>query len=379
MQTKFDDIRPYNLSEIPPAMQRIATSEHFELLSNYIFPDRDVEDVRNMVHQIRTTDEFQAKVMYFVNKEIVRRSMTALSYDGLDQLNPQTNYLFVSNHRDIMLDSSLLQYILHFNNFRTTEITFGSNLMNPQLVVDIGKANKMFKVIRSSNIREFLKNSLHLSEYIRHTITEKGESIWIAQRNGRTKNGYDATDQGIIKMFCMSKSSDLLKAIDELHIVPLSISYQIESCDILKTSELYHSQNGEKYIKQPYEDFKSILTGIQQPKGYVHLSFCKPLTSEELEFGHKAPNEFYKSVATLIDERIYGSYKLSDNNYIAHDLRSGNDRFSDYYTNEAKEAFVARSRYMLEQIEGDNDVLLSLFLGIYANPVDTKPKAKLLS
>ena len=169
MKEKFDDIRPYTTSEIPPAMQRIADSEYFGILSQYIFPGKDIEDMRDMVRNIRATDEFQTKVMYYVNQQFVTRSMTSLTFDGLEHLDPKKNYLFVSNHRDIMLDSSLLQYILHRNNFRTTEITFGSNLMNPQLVVDIGKANKMFKVIRSSNIREFLKNSMHLSEYLRYT------------------------------------------------------------------------------------------------------------------------------------------------------------------------------------------------------------------
>jgi hypothetical protein len=242
--------------------------------------------------------------------------------------------------------------------------------MNPQLVVDIGRANKMFKVIRSSNIREFLKNSLHLSEYIRHTITEKGESIWIAQRNGRTKDGFDATDQGIIKMFCMSKPADLIQSIDELHIAPIAISYQIESCDILKTRELYLTRSGEKYIKQPGEDLNSILTGITQPKGAVHLRFCDPIAREYLDFKHKTPNEFYKNVATLIDKRIHKHYKLFNNNYIAHDMRSGKNVYSGNYTQEEKEAFVGRCRYMLEKIDGDKDTLMSIFLGIYANPID---------
>lgn len=370
MQNKFDDIRPYNPSEIPPAMQRIAASEHFGMMSQFIFPDKAVEDIREMVRNIRTTEDFQNKVMYFMNKQIVRRSMTELSYDGLDRLNPQTHYLFVSNHRDIMLDSSLLQNILSDNGFRTTEITFGSNLMNPQLVVDIGKANKMFKVIRSSNMREFLTNSMHLSEYIRYTITEKGESIWIAQRNGRTKDGYDATDQGIIKMFCMSKKSDPIRAIDELHIAPLAISYQIETCDLLKVRELYLSQNDKKYVKQPGEDLNSILTGVMQPKGHVHLSFCEPIKREELDFDQKIPNDFYKNVAGLIDKRIYSRYRLYNNNYIAHDIRSGKNTFSEYYTGEEKALFVARCRYITEQVEGDKDALRSLFLGIYANPVN---------
>ncbi|MDR2917029.1 MAG: 1-acyl-sn-glycerol-3-phosphate acyltransferase [Tannerella sp.] len=370
MQNKFDDIRPYYPSEIPPAMQRIAESEYFGILSQYVFPDKNIEDIREMVRHIRTTDEFQKGIMYSVNQQFVLRSITNLSFDGLDQLDPQKNYLFVSNHRDIMLDSSLLQYILHRNGFRTTEITFGSNLMNPQLVVDIGKANKMFKVIRSSNLRDFLKNSMHLSEYIRYTIKEKGESIWIAQRNGRTKDGNDATDQGIIKMFCMSKTSDLVNSIDELNIVPIAISYQIEPCDILKTRELYLSQNCDRYIKQPGEDLNSILTGIMQQKGDVNISFCKPIMKEELEFDHKVPNEFYKNVATLIDKRIYRHYKLYNNNYIAHDIRSGKTTYSENYAKVEKETFIARCNYMLDQIDGNKDSLMSIFLGIYANSVD---------
>ncbi|MDR0394638.1 MAG: acyltransferase [Tannerella sp.] len=372
MQNKFDDIRPYNLSEIPPAMQRIADSEYFDLLSNYIFPGRDTEEIREMVRNIRTTDEFQQQVMYYANEQFTTRSISKFTYGGLDALDPGKNYLFISNHRDIMLDSSLLQYILHANGFRTTEITFGSNLMHPQLVVDIGKANKMFKVIRSSNIREFIKNSMHLSDYIRYTLTRKGSSIWIAQRNGRTKDGNDLTDQGIIKMFCMSsRTDDMAEALDELNIIPIAISYQIESCDILKTRELYLSRNGQKYVKQPGEDLNSILTGIRQPKGCVNIHICEPLALDELaEVDYKSPNEFYKTIASIIDKRIYKHYKLYNNNYIAHDLRSGRAAYAHYYTPEEKEAFVARYRYMLEQIEGDKDTLTSIFLGIYAIPVD---------
>ena len=372
MLSKFNHIQPYTPSDIPPAMQRIADNEYFPILSKYIFPDRDVDNVREMVRNIQTTDEFQLQVMYYFNKQILERSITNLTFDGQNALDPQKNYLFVSNHRDIMLDSSLFQYILYLNDFRTSEITFGSNLMSSQLVVDIGKTNKMFKVIRSSNIRDFLKNSLELSEYIRYTITEKGESIWIAQRNGRTKDGNDATDQGMIKMFCMSKTADLIQSINELNIAPLAISYQIEPCDILKTRELYLTQTGERYVKQPGEDLQSILTGIMQQKGNFHTHFCEPISIEELRFDHKSPNEFYKNVATLIDNRIYKHYKLYNNNFIAHDLRSGEKNYSDHYTKEEKEAFVARYQSMLEQIEGDKDMLTSIFLGIYANPVDKK-------
>ena len=374
MHHKFNDIRPFCTSEIPEAMQVIAESEHFELLARYIFPDRDVEEVREMIRTIRTTDELPLNVMYYVNEQIVRRSITRLTQNSFAHLDPRKPYLFVSNHRDIMLDSSLLQYILHINGFRTTEITFGSNLMQEALVTNIGRANKMFKVIRSSNLHDFLKNSMLLSEYIRHTLTQKGESVWIAQRNGRTKDGHDATDQGMIKMFCMSDKSDLPRSVGELNIVPMAISYQIEPCDILKTRELYLSQGGEKYVKQPDEDLNSILTGIMQPKGRVHLSLGNPITYEQLPSGQRHANEFYKGVASLIDKQIYAHYKLYDNNYIAHDMRSGTSTYADRYTLEAKKIFEERCNAMLQQLEGDRSTLLNIFLGIYANPVDNAPK-----
>lgn len=219
---QFEDLRPFVADEIPAAMQRIADSEAFDALARYVFPHRDVEEVRRMVRAIRTTDEFQMSVMYHVNLRIIRRTITRLTVDGLDALNPAERYLFISNHRDIMLDSSLLQNLLHEAGHRTTEITFGSNLMQGELATAIGRANKMFKVVRDSNMHDFLADSLQLSAYIRHTLLEKRESIWIAQRNGRTKDGDDRTDRGIVKMFALSDRTNAAHAIRSLHIVPVA-------------------------------------------------------------------------------------------------------------------------------------------------------------
>jgi hypothetical protein len=385
----FDDIRPYNVLEIPAAMRRIAESEQLERLSAFIFPDRDPAQVREMVKNINTTYEFQEKVMYLFNEQVIKRSMTELTYSGLENLDRAKNYLFVSNHRDIVLDSSLLQYILFGNGFRTTEITFGSNLMHPQLVVDIGKSNKMFRVERGANIRDFLKISHHLSQYIRYTIKSKGESVWIAQRNGRTKDGDDVTDQGIIKMFCMSAHGDLRSSLAELNITPVAVSYQIESCDFLKTKELYQSRKLEKYIKQPGEDLNSIITGIMQPKGRVNISICKPLTAEDYEFEYATPNEFYKSVARLIDRRIYANYKLFDNNYIAYGILN-NQTTNEAISQAAIEQFAGRindavslcgegvssrtlnnNKQREKSAESNNctDAIANIFIKIYANPV----------
>ena len=373
MNTKFDDLRPYIQEEIAPAMQRIAANEYFPVMAQFIFPEKDVEEVRNIVRQIRTTHEFQKEFMYSLHQMIIERSIDSFTFDGLEYLKPDKNYLFISNHRDIVLDSSLMQSVLFTNGFNTTEITFGDNLMSSPLIIDIGKSNKMFKVVRGGNMRDFYSKSLHLSEYIRHTIKEKKESVWIAQRGGRTKDGNDITDQGIIKMFCMSDTANPVRSADELNMVPIAISYQIESCDILKTRELYLSRNDTKYIKQKDEDLHSILTGVMQQKGNIHLCICEPIRRSELEaIEYNQPNEFYKSLANLIDQRIHKRYKLHKNNYIAHDMLSGKDTYSAHYTHEEKTAFIARTEEMLRQVEGEKEILMSIFWGIYANPVENQ-------
>ena len=375
----FDDIRPYTDQEIPDAMRRIAESPFLPTLAAYVFPQKTTQEVAQMLLSYNTINDFQIGVMYHVNKQIIQKSITELTYSGIEHLEKDKPYLFVSNHRDIMLDASLLQNILVDNQFKTTQITFGANLMTDPLVVDIGKSNKMFRVERpGDNSKEFYNSSLHLSQYIRHAITEQKESVWIAQRNGRTKDGNDQTDQGIIKMFCMSQSKDKLQALAQLNIAPIAVSYEWESCDFLKAAELEQSKNG-KYVKKPGEDLNSILTGILQPKGRVHFHFCKPLTREELksltkqhfnnstvqQFNNSTVQQFNKHVALLIDQRIHEAYKLWPNNYIAHDLLHNQQQYIQYYTPEEKAAFQ-------NHISTFQHFNVSTLLSIYANPVNNK-------
>ena len=368
---KFDDIRPYYEEEIPAAMQRIANSSSFPLLASYVCPGESIEQVRQRIASYTNVHDFQTETMRMVNERVIAESISEFSCDGIEHLSPEESYLYVSNHRDIMLDSSLMQYYLVTQGFDTTEITFGANLMVSQLVIDIGKSNKMFKVERpGGNIKDFYRSSLHLSEYIRHVIKEKHQSVWIAQRNGRTKDGMDATDQGIVKMFCMSEPKDKIKALGDLHIVPVSISYEWESCDILKALELYQSQFA-KYTKKPGEDLNSILTGILQQKGRVHIQFCEPITEEELSYYDGLTNsEYHKVVAQLIDNRIRPAYRLYPNNYIAHDIRYGSTRFKAFYTEQQYDAFTRRLSKLDRYDTCDIDQLKDLFLGIYANPVE---------
>ncbi len=375
MNTQFDDIRPYYDSEIPAAMQRIARSDTFPMLASFVFPDESVSAVRKRIEGYKNIREFQHDTMYTMNRRILEKSTTAFSCSGIERLDPKGAYLYVSNHRDIVLDSSLLQNFLIDSGFETTHITFGANLMMSPLIIDIGKSNKMFKVDRpSDNVREYYRSSSHLSDYIRYVISDLKQSVWIAQRNGRTKDGNDATDQGLMKMFCMSKKDDKIAALDELHIVPTAISYEWESCDILKTLELYTARF-TKYIKRPGEDLTSILTGIVKPKGRVHIELCRPIERDELEvLDSLTTNDYHRRVAAIINARIIEAYRLYPNNYIAYDMRYGTSRYKSRYTDNERKAFAERLQQLEQYDNGNIDQLTDIFLGIYATPVENKLK-----
>jgi hypothetical protein len=225
-------------------------------------------------------------------------------------------------------------------------------------------------------MREFLENSKHLSEYIRYRINEAHRSVWIAQRNGRTKDGIDITEPGIIKMFSLSGSADVVENFGQLHIAPVAISYQYEPCDVFKAVELCRRQSGAAYQKAENEDFLSILTGIKAWKGDTHMTYCEPISTEELEVVAQLPRaEQCKSLAEIIDKRIIAGYKLYDTNYIAYDIKNGTRRFAKYYTSEAEQQFalhLVRSNAQFEVMGVDKDAARDILLGIYANPVEAK-------
>ncbi|MBO6026182.1 MAG: 1-acyl-sn-glycerol-3-phosphate acyltransferase [Bacteroidales bacterium] len=369
---KFDDIRPYNADEIPAAIQRMADSDVIPAIAAYLMPGMPAEALRERIRSIRTLDEMQLGLLKEVMEIMLKKTTTKLSWSGVENIHEKKPYLFVSNHRDIVLDAMILQYILNEAGQKTCQITFGSNLMSHPFVVDFGKANKMFRTERGGTPREFYQSLMHLSEYMRYVITEVHESVWIAQRNGRTKNGIDATDPAIIKMFDMSRHDDSVASLAELHIVPVAVSYEWESCDKLKALELYLTKKNGRYEKKPGEDLNSILTGIQQQKGRVHFHLCEPVSEEDLKKVDNSlnSNDFYKNVALLMDKRINGNFHLWPNNYIAHDLRSGTDTYAQHYTEEQKSTFVKYMDWMNEYPDMDRKELEAIFLGIYANPVD---------
>ena len=369
LNSEFDKIRPYHNDEIPEAMQRIADAHEIGNIASFLFSEMNQTEFRDMIRNIETTEEFQKLLAAKAFHKIVKQTTRGVTIKGFENIDTLKNHIFVMNHRDIVLDSTLFQIALMEHGFKTTEICIGDNLMPSQFFTDIWRSNKMVKVIRGASIRETLQNSLIFSRYLRNTIVNKHESIWIAQRNGRTKDGLDITDPALIKMFAMSGTNDVLTSIAELNIIPVAISYQIEPCDWMKTRELFLSKDAP-YQKSPNEDFQSILTGIMQKKGEVHIAIGTPINSE-LESCKNIPNQaIFKEIAKLIDNQIIQNYKLFDTNYIAYDLLNRTDKYTAHYTEETKEQFIINMNEKIAQIGLKfYPELCNLFCKIYANPV----------
>lgn len=367
----FEPVRPYNDAEVPAAVSAITRDPLFPMVVKYCMPQADVKEVIDFISNIKTVNEFQVGVMHPAVKAVVTKTMTGISSDGFDQIDNSQRHIFIANHRDIVLDSALLDLMLYERNIDTCQITFGSNLMKGNMVINIGKLNKMFRIIRGGNIRDFYKNSLEVSAYMRYVVTELKESVWIAQRNGRTKDGNDKTEMGVLKMFSLSSDKGFVDNLDELSITPVAVSYEYEPCDFLKTAELYISKF-QKYVKGENEDLNSILTGIQQKKGHVHIAMTKPITREELQIcDEKEKNEKMVALANMIDQRIYSSYRLYGTNYIAYDMVNGGNEYADHYTVQEKADFIDYMNDGLSHlgIEADHSELEQIFLRIYANSV----------
>ena len=370
--TKFDDIRPYNDSEVHPALERIVANPLLSNIAKYLFPGKDENLFKQLLLSCNTKDDFQVKVMSGVVEKILADTSKGLTYEGLEYFDGGAKHLIVSNHRDIVLDSAIIQLILFRHDVPRTEIAVGDNLITSSFIEDITRCNRMIKVIRSTSPREVYTTSKVLSEYMRYRVSNQISSIWIAQRNGRTKDGIDVTEQGLLKMFDMSGSGDFVKDFNELSIMPASISYEYEPCDILKAIELYITRR-QKYVKAQGEDLNSILTGIMQPKGRIHIQFNEPLTEEEVNAAAELDkNERFKALGIAMDRKIIANYKLWPNNYIAYDMLNGEGRFADEYTAEEKVAFEGYLNAIMQKVdkmEVDKAELKEILLGIYANPV----------
>ena len=371
---EFESISPYTDAEAAEALSKLAEFPLLSHISQQFFPEESPEFLKNILKQIKTIDEFQVLVMQKFVRWVLEHTARNFSYDGISNIDPNRKFLALSNHRDIMLDPAITQLVLYRNGIPMTEIAVGDNLITNETIEWLIRSNRMIKVVRGISARELYLSSQLLSRYIRLNITEQRSSIWLAQRQGRTKNGYDITEQGLLKMLDMSGGADFKTNFEELNIIPMSISYEYEPCDVLKARELVISRK-HKYVKAEGEDFKSIVTGIMQQKGDIHLNIGKPLTSEEIEAASLCDkNDRYQLIRHAVDLRVIEGYKLFKNNYIAYDIANHSFKYSDMYSPADIESFVEYMRTKLDSVEPElnREDLRRIFLEIYANPVVTK-------
>lgn len=369
-QFDFDDIRPYYDHEVQNVLKKIIQEPVFHQLANFIWPGITKEKIEEKAARVNSNVQFQREFMEESIWTILSRYSDGLTWSGLENINNKEAYLYIANHRDILLDSAILQILLVKHGFDTSEITFGNNLMDKGFITDFGRANRMFTVLREGTSKELYKISRKLSAYIRHTIIDKKVSAWIAQRNGRTKDGNDITQTGLLKMLNISGEKDFVENFQELKIVPLTITYEYEPCDFLKVQELYLSSLHSNYKKAPGEDINSIVTGITQYKGRVHMHFGKPIMEELEELrGIKNENEKFKLLTHKIDQQIYKNFRLYQGNYVAADMLENKNTFAGFYTEDDKKLFQQYMNKQIEQIKGEKATLENIFLKIYANPV----------
>lgn len=367
---EFEKMRPYRDHEVNDAIRRLIGYPEFNVVLSWLFPDVPVEKSKQDLLQINSVEEFQVKFMHKVVNTIIAKTSSGLTVSGMENLTPGTAYLFVSNHRDIVLDAAILQVILLDYRHKTSQITFGNNLMSSPMIVDFGKLNRMFTFYRGGSKVEMYHHALLHSAYIRDSIVNKQESLWIAQRNGRTKDGNDVTQSALLKMF-IGCQSDPLQSLSELNIVPMAVSYEYEPCDIQKVNEIYISGIRD-YVKSKNEDLFSVLSGITSFKGKIHFSFGTPLNAfiESLRQEKLNQNAFTEKVAAEIDRQVYQMFRLQPVNFIAADMLEGTSDFSQHYSSLEYDHFSEYIQKKISHVNGDKNELTRLMLSLYAKPVE---------
>ena len=373
--SEFESISPYTDEEAVEALGKVADNPVITEVSQYFFPEESPDFLKKLLKSVRGIDDFQIMVMSKVVEWVLDHTAHIFSYDGVSNIDKtKGKFLALSNHRDIILDPAITQLVLYRNGIPMTEIAVGDNLITNKFIEYLIRSNRMIKVVRGISARELYLSSQMLSKYIRLNITEQKSSIWLAQRQGRTKDGADITEQGLLKMLDMSGTADFRKNFEDLNIIPMSISYEIEPCDILKARELLISRT-QKYVKAPGEDLNSILTGIKQQKGNIHLNIGKPLTSEEIAVASLCDkNDRYQLIRHAVDLRVIEGYRLWKTNYLAYDIVNKTTKYSDKYSVSDIDWFTDYMEHQLESVEKELDrpALKDIFLRIYANPVVSK-------
>ena len=380
MNKEFDDIRAYGPEDLPEAYERLTADPQFKAVVEKVFPHVPFEALSAKLKQCKTNLDFQVTFCYPFLKDLLSKASTGCDID-ITNIDLNRRYTFVSNHRDIVLDSALLDVMLIDSGFKTTcEIAIGDNLLAAPWIKDLVRVNKSFIVLRSAGIREMLTNSKRMSEYMHLVINEKNDNIWIAQREGRAKDSDDRTQEAILKMMAMGGEGSAKERLRQLHIVPLSISYEYDPCDYLKAAEFQLKRDIEGWKKSKQDDVLSMQTGIMGFKGAIHYH-CAPAIDDYLEQipADTPKGDIFKVVASHIDKCIHSNYRLYPNNVAALDILEGTSHGG--YSESEKATF---EQYIAKQLSKTVDMLNKLgitpdkpflrerMLTMYANPARNK-------
>lgn len=369
---QFDPIRPFEPDELPDVFDRLLQNEQFSSVLAYLYPDVPKEALAAKMHACKDNLDFQKTFCYGFLVQLLARLSKGCDID-IASLDTDSRYTFISNHRDIVLDSALLDKLLIDAGFNTTcEIAIGDNLLKLPWVKDLVRVNKSFIVERALSMREMLMASKRLSEYMHFVIAEKNDNVWIAQREGRAKDSNDRTQEAILKMMVMGGEGSIIDRLKQLHLVPLAISYEYDPCDYLKAAELQARRDNPSWQKGPMDDVTSMQTGIMGYKGHIHYQCADCIDSYLDTIPAGTPKtELFRLIADHIDRQIFAGYRLYPNNYVALDLLHGDSAHADHYTAEDKAQFEAYLKGQLDKIEmeGKDDAYLrEQMLKMYANP-----------
>jgi len=370
--SKFDPIRPFYDSEVNEGIRSVLHHPMMKALMNFTFPDVEESVWKEQLLKTHSIRDFQVNFIYQSVQKVLQRSSEGLTTSGFEKLEKNTSYLFISNHRDIILDTSLLNVSLYDHGLVMTASAIGDNLVKKDFLLKLSRLNRNFLVLRGLPPRELLQSSKLMSEYIGQLLLRENRSVWIAQREGRTKDGNDATHQGVLKMLAMgSDEENVMDYFKKIKIVPVSISYEYDPTDALKMPQLMAEANNETYIKEKNEDFITLLSGIMGQKKRIHIHVGDVLEKEidEIKLKQDNSNRQIQCLAQVIDDSILSTYRLWPTNFIAYDILHKTNNHSHLYTENEKSLFERRLEL---KIDNTNQVMVDSFLAMYSNPVSNK-------
>jgi len=336
----FDDIRPLYDNEVPETIAHLLANDYFRRAVEPFIRPLSWDQFSTALQACKTTHDFQFNIIYPVMKRLTEKTTTAMSGEGWEKIDDKSSHLFISNHRDIVLDAAFFNVLLFDKGMPTTEIAIGDNLLIYPWIEELVRLNKSFIVKRGVSVRQMLEVSRHLSDYIHDTVRNRNQSVWIAQREGRAKDSDDKTQASMLKMLTLHDSAHPLETLKQLNIIPLSISYEYDPCDYLKAKEFQLKRDNPAHRKTNADDIENMITGIMGFKGRVRFRFGKCINTMISTIpSDTGRNELLDKVAAIIDQEIYRNYTFFPVNYVAYDMMNGGSRFAAEYTVEDRQRF----------------------------------------